>query len=170
MSLSAAALSRLIPIDLGGVFTDDLTVEGDQLDLVEADIETLHQAIIMDIATLLPPPGDQIPMVPVKWGILKPFYVALAASLGYTIYIRDYTTAMSDWLCAGDEFIVDEPMISFSAGYGCSGDTLAFFDYWLNWIWEVVVVSSPETVPNPSLAQILSNLKPAQIMLNFTYL
>lgn len=156
-------------MQFGGVFEGDLALEGAQLDLAQGDIEALRQSIITDIATILPS-GDQIVLVPAKWDIKTPFLVALAASLGYTIYIRDYTISMSDWLCADDELIEAEPMSLFSAGCGAAGESLASFDYWLNWIWEVVVVSSPENTPVPSLGQVLNNLKPAHIMLNFTWL
>jgi len=102
--------------------------------------------------------------------IKKPYLVALAASLGYTIYIQDYTTCMADWLCADDELILEEQWTDFSAGVGQAGDTLSQEDPVLNWIWEVVVVSSPGTPPTPGLEAVLNDLKPAHIQLNFTYL
>ena len=182
-------LKLLIPVELGGVFDEDLTIEGAQLDVAAARINVLQGEAFPDSAEELLTSWEALYQINPAAGaslaarravvagklstlgdIKKPALIALAESLGYTIYIRDYTTAMSDWLCAGDEFIVDEPMIAFTAGYGSAGDTLAFYDYWLNWIWEVVIVTVPGVLPVPNLEQVLQDLKPADISLNFTYL
>lgn len=165
-----AALQRLIPVELGGVFDADLTIEAEHLDLVQADIEAQRLSMLADIASLLPPADNHIPLVPVRWSIRKPFYVELAAALGYQIYIRDYIPAMSDWLCADDELIGDEPWMEFNAGVSLGGDYMAQEDTVTPWIWEVVVVSSPDAPPTPNLEAVLEDLKPAHIQLNFTYL
>ena len=102
-------LKRLIPVELGGVSESDLSVEGDQLDLVQGDIEAQRQLIINDIDTLAPPTDGRIKLVPVRGDIKKPYFVARAAALGYQIRIEDYTPSMADWLCAGDELIDGEP-------------------------------------------------------------
>lgn len=102
--------------------------------------------------------------------IKRPHLGNVAASLGYLVYIRDYTTCMADWLCADDELIDDEPWIDMSAGVGEAGDTLSQEDAVLPWIWEVVVVFSPVVVPTPGLEAVLNDLKPPHIQLNFTYL
>ena len=182
-------LKQLIPLELEGVFGEDLTVEGAQLDRLSTRIDQLKTDIYPDstnellttweaLYQLTPDPGTTLDArrstVAGKFSqlrdIKKPSLIALATSMGYSIYIRDYTPAMVDWFCAGDEFIVEEPMNYFSAGYSSAGDTLASFDNWLNWIWEVVVVSSPALLPLPSLEQVLEILKPAHVQLNFTYL
>ena len=180
---------QLIPLELGGVFDEDLTIEGEQLDAVSTRIDELHQEIFPDTADELlifweaayqitPPTGASLAarraVVAGKLSTLgsakKPALIALAASMGYIIYINDYIPSMADWLCCGDELIDEEPMINMSAGLGNAGDTLAYFDYYLNWIWEVVVVSVPATPPVPNLEQVLLDIKPADIQLNFTYL
>ena len=184
-----AVLRQLLPLELDGVFDQDLAVEGQQLDAVDATIAGLRGDVFPDTANEMIAAWEALYLVTPGAGaalaarqavmvgklsqlgdIKKPALIKIAAGLGYTIYIRDYTAAMSDWLCAGDEVIVDEPLIPFTAGYGSAGDTLAFFDYWLNWIWEVVVVSSPPAPSVPNLEQLLSSLRPAHIQLNFTYL
>jgi len=101
--------------------------------------------------------------------IKKPYFVALAASMGYTIRIDDYTESMAGWQCAGDE-LLEEPWAYFTAGIGAAGDTLAFEDVVLPWIWEVVVTAVPAAPPTPDLEAVLQDLKPAHIQLNFTYL
>lgn len=100
--------------------------------------------------------------------IKKPYFVALAASMGYTIRIDDYTESMAGWQCTGDE-LLDEPWAYFSAGIGAAGDTLAFEDVVLPWIWEVVVTAVPVNPPTPDLETVLQDLKPGHIQLNFTY-
>ncbi|MCM0081768.1 DUF2313 domain-containing protein [Geomonas sp. Red32] len=102
--------------------------------------------------------------------IKKPYYVKLAAAMGYTIYIRSYITAMADWLCADDELIDDEPWTYLTSGVGLAGDTMAQENPVLPWIWEIVVVSSPVTPPSPGLEEVLLDLAPAHIQFNFTYL
>lgn len=47
------ALKQLIPIDLGGVFEDDLELEGQQLDAVEARAQDLLLEVFPDTATAL---------------------------------------------------------------------------------------------------------------------
>ena len=164
------ALLQLIPVALAGVFYDDLTVEGAELDLLQADIEAERLAIITDTATLMPLADDRIKLSPIRWDIKKPFYVAIAANMGYAIRIEDYTPSMSNWLCAGDELIDGEPWIDFSSGVGQAGDTLSQEDTVLPWIWQVIVISSPDTPPTPGLETVLVDLKPAHLQLNFTYL
>lgn len=101
-------------------------------------------------------------------GIKKPYYIGLAASMGYTIRIGDYTESMAGWYCAGDE-LLQEPFVYFTAGIGAAGDTLAFEDVVLPWIWEVVVSVVPAAPPTPDLETVLQDLKPDHIKLNFTY-
>ena len=105
----------------------------------------------------------------VEGDIKKPHFVMLAASMGYTIRIDDYTESMAGWQCAGDE-LLEDPWRYFSAGLGAAGDTLAYEDVLLPWIWEVVVTAVPASPPTPDLETMLQDLKPAHIQLNFTYL
>lgn len=164
-----AALQRLIPVELGGVFDDDLTVEGMELDLVQGDIETERQAIISDMTTLLPPTDDRMKLTPVRWDIKKPFYVALAANMGYAIRINDYAPTMEGWLCTGDT-LMEEPWGYFTAGISMSGDCLAQEIVVSPWVWDVVIDAVPDPVPTPNLDTVMNNLKPAHILLHFVYI
>jgi uncharacterized protein YmfQ (DUF2313 family) len=183
-----SVLKRLIPLVLGGKFDEDLGIEGDALDAVQARIAALQPEMFPDTAEELLHKWEQLyEIVPVAGAtiaarqevvtgkfrstgdIKKPHYVALAASLGYTIRIDDYTESMAGWQCAGDE-LLEDGWIYFTAGIGAAGDTLAFEDVVLPWIWEVVVTVVPDNPPSPDLEQVLQDLKPDHIMLNFTYL
>lgn len=181
-------LQLLIPVELGGAFVVDLEVEGAALDAAQARLNTLLAEVLPDTAVELlskwealyeitPPAGATLAArqaaVAGKFratgDIKKPYFVLLAASMGYTIRIDDYTESMAGWQCAGDE-LLDEPWAYFSAGIGAAGDTLAFEDVVLPWIWEVVVTAVPASPPTPNLEAVLQDLKPHHIQLNFTYL
>jgi hypothetical protein len=149
------ALARLIPVDLGGVSDSDLTVEGDQLDLVTADIEALRLSIITDIVTILPQGDDRLKMTPVRWSIHWPFYIALAASLGYKSAFYNAVPDSAAWSY-------------FSAGVSGAGDSLASGDDYSPWTW-LVVISSPGGASVPSLEAILTDLAPAHILMLFSY-
>lgn len=163
-----AALQTLIPLELGGVHDIDLTVEGHELDAVATDLEVLRQEIINDPAGLIPT-NNRIHLAPIRGDIKKPYFVTLAAALGYTIRIDDYTDTMSDWAHA-DEPLIEEPWNYFTAGISMAGDYLAQENTILPWLWEVVVITSPVAAPTPDLETLLTDIKPAHIKLNFTYL
>ncbi len=166
--LHKAALASLIPLDLGGAHDADLEIEGLQLDLAAADLEALRQSLITDVAEIVAS-SDRIKLTPIHGSIAKPFLVAVAASLGYTIYIQDYAVSMAYWQCAGDE-LLEEPWAYFTAGCAMAGDYLAQEDPTLPWVWEVVVTAAPGAAPVPGLETVLNDLKPAELRLNFTYL
>lgn len=181
-------LTLLIPIELAGVFTSDLEVEGAALDAVLTRVGDLQGEIFADTTSellstweaffrLSPSPGattasrraSVITKIRARGDIKKPYYVALAASMGYTIRINDYTESMVAWHCAGDE-LLDELWEYFTAGMGTSGDYLAYCDPILDWIWEVVVTAAPSAPPTPNLETMFAVLKPADMLINFTYL
>lgn len=180
-------LARLFPLELGGMHEDDVAVDGAALDRVQAAVDALLLEMYPGTATLLlerwealyeivPAPGATIEQRQaaaeakylLKPDIKKPFLVAMAASIGFTIRIDDYIESMSEWLCADDE-LLEEPWEFFEAGLAGAGDTLAFQHDVLNWIWEVVVISGP-AAPSPALEELLQDLRSADIQLNFTYL
>jgi uncharacterized protein YmfQ (DUF2313 family) len=98
--------------------------------------------------------------------IKMPYFVALAAAMGYTIRIDDYVESEADWLCSGDP-VTEEPWQFFQAGISMSGDTLAMENAILPWIWDVVILSTPNIIPTPDLATRLEILKPAHFLLNY---
>jgi uncharacterized protein YmfQ (DUF2313 family) len=181
-------LKLLIPVELAGVFTSDLEVEGAALDAVLTRVGDLQAEIFADTSVELlatweaffklnPPAGATtatrrmavIAKIRAHGDIKKPYYVALAASMGYTIRIDDYTESMAAWHCAGDE-LLDEFWVYFTAGVGMAGDYLAYYDPILDWIWEVVVTAAPPVSPTPNLETMFAGLKPADMLINFTYL
>lgn len=181
-------LKLLIPIELAGVFTSDLEVEGAALDAVLTRVGDLQAEIFADTSSELlstweaffllnPPTGATtasrraavIAKIRARGDIKKPYYIALAASMGYTIRIDDYTESMAAWHCAGDE-LLDELWEYFTAGVGTAGDYLAYCNPILDWIWEVVVTAAPPAPPTPDLETMFAALKPADMLINFTYL
>ena len=181
-------LLQLFPLDLGGMHESDCAAAGSALDRVEAAIDALLLEMHPGTATLMldrwealyeitPAAGATVEQRQavvsakhaLKGDIKKPYFVALAVSMGYTIRIDDYTESMAGWQCAGDEFLEDQ-WDYFTAGVGAAGDTLAFEHVVLPWIWEVVVTAVPASPPTPDLEAVLQDLKPAHIQLNFTYL
>lgn len=186
--LHKETLKLLIPLALDGKLAADLVIEGAALDAVQARFADFHAEISPDSADellarweaiyeLMPVAGaSQESRQAVLLGkfrafgdIKKPYFVALAASMGYAIRIEDCIPAMSDWLGAGDE-LLEDLWVYFTAGVGLAGDTLAFEDVLLPWVWEVVVTVVPASPPSPDLEQVLQDLKPHHILLNFTYL
>lgn len=101
--------------------------------------------------------------------IKRPYFVALAGAMGYTIRIDDYTESQAGWQTAGAE-LLEEPWIYLTAGCGLAGDFLASEDVRLPWIWEVVVLAVPAALPSPTLEEVLDDLRPPHYQLNFTYL
>lgn len=101
--------------------------------------------------------------------IKRPYFVSLAAAMGYTIRIDTYTESQDGWLCAGDD-LWEEPWIYFTAGISGAGDYLAYEEPALPWIWEVVVLAVPAVIPSPTLEQVLDDLRPPHYQLNYTYL
>ena len=181
-------LRQLITLPLGGDHETDLLVEGAALDAVDAEITALGAELFPDttdrliaewerIYQIVPPTGATLASRRLALigkyqeigDIKRPYFVALAAAMGYTIRIDDYTEAQAGWLCAGDD-LYEEPWVYLSAGVGLAGDTLASEDVILPWIWEVVVIAVPEILPSPTLEAVLTDLRPPHYQLNFTYL
>jgi uncharacterized protein YmfQ (DUF2313 family) len=181
-------LALLIPMEIGGVFADDLAIEGAALDATQEQIAGLQSEMYPDTSEelltswealfQLSPPAEAPPetrraTVTAKLlatgDIKPPYFVQLAEALGYSIRIEDYTASMSAWHCAGSE-VLEEPWSYFEAGVSGAGDTLSYEHDVLNWIWEVIVTATPAIAPSPALEEVLNDLKPAHIQLNFTYL
>lgn len=101
--------------------------------------------------------------------IKKPHFIALAASLGYTIIINDYAEPVIGFFSIGDT-IQYEPWLEFNAGVSLAGDYLAQEDTIFPWIWEVVIQAVPAVIPSPTLEELIADLKPAHMLIHFTYL
>lgn len=181
-------LRRLQPFPLGGDHETDLIVEGAALDAADAAITALGgeffpnttDALLTEwerVYEITPPAGASLESRRLALvgkyqeagDIKRPYFVALAAAMGYTIYIDDYTESQAGWQTAGAE-LLEEPWIYLTAGVGLAGDTLASEDVRLPWLWEIVVLAVPAVLPSPSLEQVFADLHPPHYQLNFTYL
>jgi uncharacterized protein YmfQ (DUF2313 family) len=104
----AEALKLLFPIDLGGVFADDIDLEGKQLDDAQASAEQLlkemlpHQAdmTIADwerVCGLTPAAGDLLQVrqnrvlarLRTHGGLSLAYFQEIALSMGYTVTIEE---------------------------------------------------------------------------------
>lgn len=165
------ALKALTPLELRGDVETDLVVEGNQFDATQADLETLRQTIRDSVTELkLGPPGDDlIRMATAQMDVKKPFFVRLAAAMGYTIRIEDYIPLMAGWICAGDE-VLEEQWIDFSAGVSGAGDSLGQIDgSVLPFCWKVVVIGAGDG-PVVELEALINDLAPAHRLVNFEYI
>jgi uncharacterized protein YmfQ (DUF2313 family) len=176
------------PVEIGGALETAQTVHGGGLDVAEGKIDALLEEIFPDTATLLldrwealyeivPPEGAAVAERQAavaerhcrKGDIKKPYFVALAAAMGYTIRIDDYIESQAGWLCAGDE-LLDEPGQDFTAGVSGAGDYLGYTeDPILPFFWKVVVIGAG-VGPAADLEALLGDLKPGHMQLNFEYM
>jgi len=112
----------LMPLELGGVFDDDVAIEAAHLDAAEANGDALLLEMFPDTASTLLPDWERVlGITPAadeplqsrqdkalqKWrekgGLSIPYFTALAESLGYEVEIVEPLVSMADWLCADDE-------------------------------------------------------------------
>lgn len=183
-----AILKQLIPLQLGETAATDMELEGQALDAADSGITAILSELFADSAELLLSRWESIydlhPLatdtlenrrailigkIRATGDIKKPYFISLAAAMGYTIYIDDYAESQSNWACADDE-LLEEPWDYFTAGCAMSGDYLAQENPVLPWIWHVVVTAVPNPIPAPDLETVLNMFKPAEIQINYTYL
>ena len=172
--MHADVLRQLFPIDLGGVFDADITLEGKQLDDAQLSAERLLREMmpqtssdtIIDwerICGLTPVSGDtlQIRQVRVitklrsRGGLSIPFFTAVAASMGYTVAIEELL-ANTDGLGAEGIFrwritFTGTPLYYFRAGQSRAGERL---------------VDGPLAT---AMEGIFTELKPAHTQVIFSY-
>ena len=181
MSGNADVLQMLFPLEMGGVFLDDLGVDGRSLDAAQASAADLLLEMFPDttqllisswerICGLIPPEGATLQyrqstvlskLRATPGDIKRPYFVALAASMGYTITITPCVPFMSGWGHSGDTIyiangiyiwlvtIVGEPVYYFQSGQSASGEPLCWWP--------------PQTV----LQNLLNDLKPADVYMVF---
>jgi len=185
--LHETALTLLNPLERDG-FSPDPQLEGTALDLAAVAAAELLQEIYPSGSTILldkwealleivPPAGATVPArqaMVVYWlnnrgDTKKPYYVALAAALGFTIRIDDYIAPIIGFFAVGDMLVYEEWQ-EFSAGVSGAGDSLGMESSpaLLPACWLVVVLSGP-TNPAPELEALLLDRAPAHIHLNFIY-
>jgi uncharacterized protein YmfQ (DUF2313 family) len=117
----ADTLKLLFPVELTGVFDDDIELEGMHLDAAQASAECLLNEIYADqtyslltdwerVCGLIPATDAQLQgrrdAVVQKLrdigGLSRAYYISLAATLGWTITIDEYLPFMSGWARSGD--------------------------------------------------------------------
>jgi uncharacterized protein YmfQ (DUF2313 family) len=160
---------------------DDLGVDGRSLDAAQASAENLLAEMFPDTAVMLlpawericgitPPPGATVQSRRVAvltklrstpGDIKRPYFIALAAAMGYTITIKSLVPFMSGWGRSGDAAyialapyiwivtVVGTPVYYFRAGQSASGEPLC---------------SWPE---GTDLQDLLNDLKPADVFMVF---
>jgi len=103
--------------------------------------------------------------------IKQPYFVELATALGYAIRIDEYKAPIIGFFAIGDMLVFEEWQ-EFSAGVSGAGDSLGMESTpaLLPACWLVVVQAAPATLPEPTLEEIMADIKPAHIHLNFIYL
>lgn len=178
----ADTLKLLFPVELTGVFDDDIALEGKQLDDAQASAEILLQEIFADKAyNLLTDwervcgltPGEDDPLQSRRdaiirklreiGGLSRDYFIALAASIGWTITIEELQPFMCGWNRCGDELNIEESIwiwrvtaadpayYAFRAGLSCSGERLG-------------------SNPSADVLELLFNeLKPAHTYVTFIY-
>lgn len=178
-------LKLLIPLALGGTFSADLDLEGQALDAAQAAADILLDQTLPPSAHVMLADWERLtgmapgPDEPVQsrrdkvirklqelGNIKKPYYVALAAALGYQIYIEEYIPTMAGWVEAGDELMIqdderilfiwnahifNQSVYHFTAGQSLSGERLTW--------WR----------PATALENILDDLRPAHVQFVFSY-
>lgn len=169
------ALKQLFPLDLGGVFQDDINLEGNHLDNARDKAGDLLDVMFLggDVLSFVSDwervlaiiPGTTDGTVTRKnrvlaelrkvGGLSKTYFTALAAAMGYDITITDnieeYRPFMTGWAHAADSLYAYEVMWMWKVqvlSYFEAGDAEAG-DYLLTWDSET------------KLEDLFNDLKPA---------
>jgi len=171
----ADALKLLFPIQLGGVFSADIELEGKQFDDAQSSAEQLLKEMLPQLANmtisdwervcgLTPEAGDLLQVrqnrvlskLRMHGGLSIPYFIQIAASMGYTITIDELLPNTDG---CGDEGIFRWRVttagigpVYFRAGVSCAGDRLVEGD----------IVNS--------LEGIFTYLKPAHTQVIFVYI
>jgi uncharacterized protein YmfQ (DUF2313 family) len=179
---NADTLKLLFPVELTGVFDDDISLEGKQLDDAQASAEVLLQEMFADkaynlltdwerVCGLTPDADDPlqsrrdavIRKLRELGGLSRDYFITLAASIGWTITIDEFQPFMAGWSRCGDALNIEEA----------------------RWIWQVTAAdpayysfrsglscSGERLGWNPSsgaLETLFNELKPAHTYVTFIY-
>ena len=158
------ALKQLLPIDLGPLSDADMQIEGALLDEAIAHAESVINEFFPSTADLtLARWEKEYALYPAinaskedrraalkarileRGGLSRPYFVSLAAALGYTIEISQ-----------------SPPM--FRAGISAAGDKV--YSSALLWEWTVLVVDAHEA---PELESLFNDLNPPHLRLTFVF-
>ncbi len=182
MLRNADALKLLFPAQIDGVFAQDLELDGTILDTAQQSAIDLLAELFPDgaadlladwerVCGVAPVAGDPVQLrrdriinkLRALGDIKAPFFVALAATMGFTITITHLNP--------------------FMAGWSRSGDPLYVADVW--WVWQVSVTGTPiynfrsgQSAAGEQLTwwpaanaleDLFNDLKPADVYLQFVY-
>ncbi len=181
-------LKLLFPIDLAGAHGADLEIEAASLNTVQQAVETLAAEMFPPGAYWLLERWEQVYGLSVSaddplqarrnrvlqkmrelGGVSIPYFIQLAAGMGFTIIIDELKPLMAGWMAAGDEcmsingdgtsnadwcwrvYVINEPGYWFRAGESAAGEALSYSYH-------------------AELETVLNDLKPADTYVDFTYL
>lgn len=165
-------LNQLLPFEFGGDSPAENAVDGVVLDVLETCAASLLSEMHGDTATVAGLLADHERLFGIRvavgasladrqarvasrraerGGLSIPYYIGIAAALGYTITISE-----------GDDNVVP-----FRAGISAAGD--AVFTFTERWTWTVTVHGINGTPGAPALEVLLQDLRPAWTTLDFAY-
>jgi uncharacterized protein YmfQ (DUF2313 family) len=179
---NAQVLQQLFPpIPIAGVLEDDFAVDGACLDAAQASAANLLLEMFPDtsvqllaswerICGLVPPPGATVryrqgavvqKLRATPGDIKRPYFIALAATLGYTITITPCLPFMSGWGRAGDSIFIANAIYIWIVTI--SGEPVYYFQSGQSWAGETLCWWPPQT----ALQNLLTSLKPADVVMVF---
>lgn len=175
-------IKALFPLELGSVSDNDIELEGKQLDALDAMNDELVNEMFANssvellpwwehVFKIIPPPDVTIQQRQAavlqakraKGGLSIPYFVSVAAALGFAITINELQPFMAGVGSAGDRIYIDDSifiwqvnaptvsMYSFRAGQSTAGERLG----------------SPND--NLLLEKMINKLKPSHTLAIFNY-
>lgn len=175
-------IARLFPIELTGAHEKDMLVEGNALDTAQSRADALLREMRPDathellsdwerVYGLTPSADDPISLrhdrlirkIRERGGLSRPYFIALAAAMGYTVTITEFKPFTPGISCAGEPVyipkvvwiwrvnVTDSPVYHFAAGISCAGEPLTY--------WPAAA----------ELETLFENLKPAHTYVYFNY-
>jgi uncharacterized protein YmfQ (DUF2313 family) len=178
--LHSDVLKLLMPLDIAGIFSADAAVEGGALDAALASADVLLQEMFPAgsyqllaewerVVGVVPGLDDLVQIRQQRvvrklrelGDIKKPYYVTLAASLGYEIHIQEYLPPMAGWMCAGDEVLpVDDPTVLFVWNIHIANQPVSYFQVGTSAMGERLCDWQDAT----ELLALLEELRPAHVL------
>ena len=183
MSTNKDVLKALFPLELGGVFDDDITLEGQELDSAQQNAELLLTEIFPETSVYLlssweriygiyPEPGETLQQrqnavlqaVRARGGLSIAYLVSMAASLGYTITISEYKPFMAGIGRAGDSIYIYDSIFAFQVT--APSVNTYFFRAGQSCAGEALGAPNENT----KITNLINKLKPAHTFAAFNYI
>lgn len=180
--LHSEVLKLLFPVDLGGVFDDDIAVEGAALDRAQERAYDLLREIFpagshellnrwervcglspSDDAALQSRQADVVRKLREQGGLSRAYFVALAAAIGYTIEIEELLPFMAGWGRCGDATYVEDARWIWVVTV--TNQSLYYFRAGMSVAGERLLWWPAQTI----LENIFNDLKPAHTYIVFAY-